>query len=253
MTNFGNHRAVYARQYLVLVLHFMWVCLVCLGCGIFFSYNQLLPNEWNPGMTDMMAFVQANSAKYDWVYITPDLDLAYIHFAFHTPFDPQTFQTDAVWKKNGFEFVDQYQKYRFQHFDGFNYLDPSNVAELFDDQHRRILLVNKGPDPKTNLIWTDVDWGGRWLWYAREVDLDQAIALFAAQPPAPSATPCCNICVRAKLDAVIIRWSATSVSRRMHSLFSLDARHDYPIFRSGCCDGALCNRALNCPICHHLW
>lgn len=156
------------------------------GLRYFFSYNQLLPTEWSPGMTDMMAFVQANSAKYDWVYITPDLDLAYIHFAFHTPFDPQTFQTAAVWKKNGFEFVEQYQKYRFQHFDGFNYLDPSNVAELFDDQHRRILLMNKGePDPKTNLIWTDVDWGGRWLWYAREVDLDQAIALFAAQPPAP--------------------------------------------------------------------
>ncbi len=168
--------------------------IVTLYCGFFFlfglryyfSYNQLMPREWNPGLNEMISFVRVNQSKYDWIYITPDLDLGYIHLAFHLPFIPADFQKSAQWYTNGFELVGEYRQYRFNHFVDYGYLSTQNVTKIFDDQHKNILVVQKGePKVKTNLLWQDQDWGGRWRWYAWETDLNKAIQWLEATASTP--------------------------------------------------------------------
>jgi len=168
--------------------------IVTLYCGFFFlfglryyfSYNQLLAREWNPGMNEMIRWLKENRTKYDWIYLTPDFDLAYIHMAFHLPFDPADFQQSAQWYTNGFELVGEYRQFRFDHFLDYSYLSTRNVTKIFDDQHKTILVVQKGePKVKTNLLWQDQDWGGRWRWYAWETDLDKTIQWLEATASTP--------------------------------------------------------------------
>lgn len=170
------------------------ISIVTLYCGFFFlfglryyfSYNQLMPREWNPGLNEMISLVRENQSKYDWIYITPDLDLGYIHLAFHLPFDPADFQQSAQWYTNGFELVGEYRQFRFDHFVDYGYLSTRNVAKIFDDTHKTILVVQKGePKVKTNLLWQDQDWGGRWRWYAWETDLNKAIQWLEATASTP--------------------------------------------------------------------
>ncbi len=170
------------------------ISIVTLYCGFFFlfglryyfSYNQLMPREWNPGLNEMIGLVRENQSKYDWIYITPDLDLGYIHLAFHLPFDPADFQQSAQWYTNGFELVGEYRQFRFDHFVDYSYLSTRNVAKIFDDTHKTILVVQKGePKVKTNLLWQDQDWGGRWRWYAWETDLNKAVQWLEATASTP--------------------------------------------------------------------
>ncbi len=175
------HRFIFA-SFVALYIGFF----ILFGLRYYFSFNQLLPREWNPGMNEMMQYVADNRSKFDWIYITPDFDLGYIHLAFHLPFDPADFQKRAQWYTNGFELVGEYSQFRFDQFVKYGYLTTESVTKIFDDSHKTILVVQRGePEVKSNLIWQDQDWGGRWRWYAWDTSLDEAVAELQAMAPTP--------------------------------------------------------------------
>jgi hypothetical protein len=142
----------------------------------FFMFNPLLHTFWNPGLPEMISRVNAELDDYDRVFVTPSLELGYTYFSYYTPFDPQDFQTQAKWRKDGFLKVDEYGKYKFSNFPNWNELLLDNVVEVFDDQHKKILIVGRGEAPKgTPVLWEQTDWRGRTLWYAFATDLNEAI------------------------------------------------------------------------------
>ncbi|MBU0978596.1 MAG: hypothetical protein ABIJ03_00560 [Patescibacteria group bacterium] len=94
------------------------------------------------------------------------------------PFDPANFKEQARWRTVGFEYVSQYRQFRFEHFPGFGDLNSKNVTDIFDDTHRTILIIGKGKPDSTltaELLWQNIDWGGRWQWYAWATNLDNAV------------------------------------------------------------------------------
>jgi len=130
----------------------------------FFMFNPLLHSFWNPGLPEMIDKVNAELDNYDRVFISSDLDIAYTYFAYYTPFDPKDFQTRAKWRKDGFFKVDEYRKYKFASFPSFAQLSPENVAAIFNDDNKKLLVVGRGePNKDLSLLWEQTDWRGRTL------------------------------------------------------------------------------------------
>lgn len=144
----------------------------------FFLYNPLLDRAWYPGLKAAIIKTNQLSNDYDQLYISRNLELGYSYFAFYTPFNPHDFQKNALWQKNGFEFVAQYQKYRFENFPAWAEINSKNVNSIFNTNSSRILILETGQKndaPKT-IVWEKQNWHGQMLWYAWETNLDQAIA-----------------------------------------------------------------------------
>lgn len=152
----------------------------------FFQFNPLMSKAWNPGLHELIAEVQGAYDDYQLIYITPDLDLGYTYFAFYVPFDPVTFQENAVWGKDGFVAVRAYDKYRFARFPKLEELSTQNVAQIFTANSDRILVVESGHPPVEEMaLWKNINWRGEWQWYSWQTDINQVILGLEQLSPNP--------------------------------------------------------------------
>jgi len=141
----------------------------------FLIHNHHLPALWEPGVKKMIEQVDEVQNKYDAIYVTSDLEVGYTFFAFYTPFEPQNFIDQAEWIEDGFVKVSRYQKYYFQDFPMWKDLTTKNVAQFFNQETDKILVVvQKQPPEKAQLVFEDLDWRGRWLWSAWETSTKEA-------------------------------------------------------------------------------
>jgi len=154
----------------------------------FLLFNPLLHTFWNPGLPEMIKKVNTNLDQYDAVFITSDLEIAYTYFAYYTPFEPLDFQQNAKWHTSGFNTVRSYHRYRFEKFPSWEQLSPINVANIFNDDQKKILILEKGGvnnsafNKELPILWEQKDWRGRVLWYAQEANLNQIIDLLETLP-----------------------------------------------------------------------
>jgi 4-amino-4-deoxy-L-arabinose transferase-like glycosyltransferase len=149
----------------------------------FFSYNKLLVDSWNPGINKLVIKTNELEDDYDSIFITTDISIPYIYFAFYSLFDPADFQKRAQWYKNGFEQVGEYGKYHFSNFPDYKNLNLSNVDKIFDEEDQLILVIRKGKvSDKENPFWIQKDWKGEEIYYALEFSLDDAILNLEKMP-----------------------------------------------------------------------
>lgn len=141
----------------------------------FYIFNPALDDAWYPKVTEMIQEVKKVRSNYDAIFITQDLKIGYTYFAFYTPFDPASFIDNALWYKDGFVQVSQYQNYHFKNFPHWSEFNPKNVAQIFNDQTNSILVVlNDKPPKEIEPVFSIIDWRGRWLWSGWETNLEQA-------------------------------------------------------------------------------
>lgn len=149
-------------------------------------FNPLMARTWNPGLPALIQAVNQVADQYDTIYISSDLELGYTFFAFYTPFEPGSFQNNAQRYISGFDHVSRFDKYVFKKFPQLTDLNPENVAQVFDDQHQKFLIVERGEPPKTSeqdILWSYSDWSGNMLWYTHSLTLEQVVLSLEQMPP----------------------------------------------------------------------
>ncbi len=161
----------------------MWGLFVYLLKDIFI-FNQVLHPFWNPGVKTLVQEVNQRQAEYDQIYVTSDLELGYIFFAFYTPFEPSQFAAEAERYTSGFDQVGRFQKFSFARFPvEWRSFSLETIGSVFYDDVDRVLIVDRGKTSeqmKKDLEITD--WRGNIQWTLWSVSVDEVLAQLKALP-----------------------------------------------------------------------
>ena len=115
---------------------------------VFFAvmYTYLYPKNlhllWYSKVPDVVKLVQEKIHEVDAVYVTENIDLGYIYFAFYSKYDPKLFQQEADWYEHGFSKVASFGKYIF--FDGpgkGTAMTPEIISKYFQNGRKKVMVV----------------------------------------------------------------------------------------------------------------
>lgn len=97
----------------------------------FVFYKDHLHPSWYPQSKELVKEVSMIKKDYQKI-IVANKDL-YIHFLFYLAFDPEKLQSEAVWKKDGFEYVESFD----------NFIFTTNIDEVINKKNRedKILVI----------------------------------------------------------------------------------------------------------------
>lgn len=176
----------WAKRVLV-VTAFVYIGFVALFVErYYFIFNQVLHPFWNPGVRTLVQEVQVRQSEYDQIYITSDLELGYIFFAFYTPFEPTQFAAEAERYTSGFDQVARFQKYSFAKFPTeWRNFSLETINNVFYDEVDKVLIVDRGRQAEQTKKDLEItDWWGNVEWTFWSVSVDQVLAQLKALPVA---------------------------------------------------------------------
>lgn len=157
-----------------------------------FLFNKNLSPEWYEGVPQLSQQIQAVQGQYQRIYVG-GLPLAYSFFSVYQQFDPADFQQQAVWKKDGFDSVQRYQKYIFESFPGEEKLNLTNIEQFFTPEVTQILVVQPANNQDLvtyahQLAFIVSNYENKPLWMAYHVTKEDMIGAVLGRANGPERT-----------------------------------------------------------------